>query len=1127
MKIGTIIGAIFFLQIISVNSIAQANDIKFTEVHGINDKAIGKIRNITQDPYGYMWFSGEGEQCIYRYDGNRIIAFKHDISNPNSLGGTVINSIYADNSGIIWIGMGEGLDQYNPATGHFKHYRNTLADSNSLSRGNVNPILRDKLGRLWIGTDNGLDRLDEKTGKFIHYRNEPGNPRSLSDNVVWNIYEDRQGVIWVATAFPFFKTDPDAGGLNRLNEDGTFTRYKHDPKNPNSLINNKVRAMFEDSRGVFWVGTSGDGLHTMDRKTGRFERHQYNPAKPDQLSRPPLSKTDQFAHDNDQVTFITEDATGSIWIGTMWAGVNRYDTLTKKITHYEGSNGFPDSSAWNAFISRDGTLWLSTQSNRLYRAGPFCKPITNVKQGAQVCSFLEDKKGFLWVGTHTQGLLQLDQQMRIINQYKNNSANQYSFFDNRVTALFQNRDDSIWLGTTEDVVIFNTITKQFSRFPLGFNVTDNVGGIFDIIQDKLGYLWFSTGGGIGRYNYKDGSIKRYQADLRDSGSIGSNRVISFLEDRSGEFWVGAVKNGISRLNRQTDKFGHYLPDHNGICMYQDSEGIIWAGTNRGVYRYNKEQDQFLPFFDQQSDFSTEYIYSIIEDDYKNLWVSTRYVILKINPERTETLVYGSKFGVSFPAPNAIYKTSRGFVLIGNGEGVYAINPLDPNIKKKASKIIITDFFINNHIVSSGKKNPLKTPVEDLNELTLNYNQNTLGFNFTAMDYSEPDHVKYFTMLERYDDTWREAVSEKSSYYFNVPPGEYVYRIKAYNSDGEKLEKNVIIRINPPWWDTWWFKSLAILFALTLIYAYVQYRSRTLKRNNLLLEKKVQQRTNELNNSIAELKMTQDQLIQSEKMASLGELTSGIAHEIKNPLNFINNFSEINMELLAEIEEEHSSAHNENNKAEIISLINTLKKNSEKINNHGKRIDGIVKGMLHHSRLGNANKEPVNINTLCDESLKLAYHGFRAKEKTFNASFETRFDPRLPQAMVIPQDLGRVMLNLINNAFYTVNEKKKKYHSGSQDSLQTESLYKPTVIVSTKKYENKVFITVSDNGMGIPAPIINKVFQPFFTTKPTGEGTGLGLSMSYDIITKSHSGELKVKSKEGIGTDFEIIIPILN
>jgi len=341
------------------------------------------------------------------------------------------------------------------------------------------------------------------------------------------------------------------------------------------------------------------------------------------------------------------------------------------------------------------------------------------------------------------------------------------------------------------------------------------------------------------------------------------------------------------------------------------------------------------------------------------------------------------------------------------------------------------------------------------------------------------------------------------------------------------------------------KKLLIAGIIVIVFfAVITIWNITLKRKNIIRQREILQgelhiqklegeKTKaELQKQATELEMqslraaTQEQLIHSEKMASLGELTSGIAHEIKNPLNFINNFSEINMELISEIEEEQIPNLDESNKAQMASIIKTLKKNSEKINHHGKRVDGIVKGMLQHSQLSNVAKEAVDINALCDESLKLAWHSFKAKEKTFHASFETRFDPELPHVMVFPQDFGRVLINLINNAFYTVHEKKKRNQSESlPQTLQPESLYKPLVIVSTKKNGNKIFITVSDNGMGIPSPIMNKIFQPFFTTKPTGEGTGLGLSMSYDIISKSHGGEIKAKSKEGLGTDFEIMLPV--
>jgi signal transduction histidine kinase len=298
------------------------------------------------------------------------------------------------------------------------------------------------------------------------------------------------------------------------------------------------------------------------------------------------------------------------------------------------------------------------------------------------------------------------------------------------------------------------------------------------------------------------------------------------------------------------------------------------------------------------------------------------------------------------------------------------------------------------------------------------------------------------------------------------------------------------------------KTIALLsvVGIILIIAFILYRNNRQK----------QKVNNILETTLSNLKATQSQLVQSEKMASLGELTAGIAHEIQNPLNFVNNFSEVNDELLKELKAEAEKGNLE----EVKAIAKDIAFNSEKINHHGKRADGIVKGMLQHSRTNTGQKEPTDINALADEYLRLAYHGIRAKDKSFNARTETDFDTNIGKVNVIPQDMGRVILYLINNAFYAVDEKKKQIGDG----------YEPTVSVSTKKINGKVEIKIADNGNGIPQKVLDKVFQPFFTTKPTGQGTGLGLSLSYDII-KAHGGEIKVETKEGEGTAFIVLLPI--
>jgi two-component system, NtrC family, sensor kinase len=333
-----------------------------------------------------------------------------------------------------------------------------------------------------------------------------------------------------------------------------------------------------------------------------------------------------------------------------------------------------------------------------------------------------------------------------------------------------------------------------------------------------------------------------------------------------------------------------------------------------------------------------------------------------------------------------------------------------------------------------------------------------------------------------------------------------------------------------------------LFTL-LIIAFFLYRNNKHKQK---ANTQLQEQKEEIQTTLEQLKSTQSQLIQSEKMASLGELTAGIAHEIQNPLNFVNNFSEVSNELIVEIEEERAKNQESRDEKLISEILADIQQNLEKINHHGKRADAIVKGMLQHSRSSTGQKEPTDINALADEYLRLSYHGLRAKDKTFNADFETDFDPDLPKIMVIPQDIGRVLLNLINNAFYACAERygqsvaeasrsaaNERNLSGFQNltGLPDQETYKPTVTITTKNLGDRIEITVKDNGPGIPEEIKNKIFQPFFTTKPTGQGTGLGLSLSYDIV-KAYGGELsvrtpsgKVETKEGEGTIFTMQLPL--
>jgi len=339
---------------------------------------------------------------------------------------------------------------------------------------------------------------------------------------------------------------------------------------------------------------------------------------------------------------------------------------------------------------------------------------------------------------------------------------------------------------------------------------------------------------------------------------------------------------------------------------------------------------------------------------------------------------------------------------------------------------------------------------------------------------------------------------------------------------------LILRVFPGLEDNYEKVSGVLIFGILGAFVWIFARGAANKKQleelsfanqqNLHLDKLVAERTaeitkqkNELQETLELLQTTQRQLIQSEKLASLGELTAGIAHEIQNPLNFVNNFSEVSIELLTEMEAELNSG----DKEEVIAIAEDVKRNLEKILHHGKRADGIVKGMLQHSRASNGVKELTDINKLADEYLRLAYHGLRAKDKSFNAELVTHFGEGLPAINVVPQDIGRVLLNLFTNAFYAVQQKQKKMGDD----------FRPVITLTTDTLDGKIRVKVKDNGIGIPDVIKDKIMQPFFTTKPTGEGTGLGLSLSYDMVVKGHGGSITVDTREGECCEFTIMLPV--
>jgi len=1073
---------------------AQSQPVAFREINGTSGATIGKIGDITQDKYGFIWLANNTDRCIIRYDGSYMERFTYNPDLPNSLGGYYPECLYTDSTGLLWIGFyGQGLDVYDIDANSFKHYRHDANDAESLANDFVAAVLADHVGNVWVGTKGGLDKLNPSTGKFTHYQSSEDDPTSLSNNEVRALYEDHDGTLWIGTGL-YWEGGND-GGLNRFDrESGTFTRYLHDPNNPQSLISSKVSSLFEDSRGNFWVGTNGDGLHSLDRKTGLFTRHTYDPSDPEKLSRPP---TKSF----DNINFITEDAAGNLWIGTESAGVLRYDFTRKQKTHFyrdSDGSGFTEGSSWSGFASKNGLVWVGTQNERLLVGDMHHQEIPLLEEG--ITAFFQESPAVAWIGTR-KGLVRKDSGHGTSQLYRHVPGIESSISSNFIQKIFKDHVGVFWIGTRSGLNRYEPEKGIFQRYMHNPDDSSTISAndiraIAEVGDD----LWIGTyGGGLEKFNRDNGQFTHFRNYFKDPTNM--NEISCLVKDHNDMLWIGAF--GVIRYDTKAGTYRRYLTGSIISDILEDAKGTVWVGAGDGLFRYNEKADQF-----DNMEIESR-VYAIIDDDENNIWLATQHGLVKINSAGTHTIQYKMKVNAFFQAK--AFKNFRGEVIMSREDLHYAFDPAKIRIPDDTSAIYVTDFWLNDELVTPAKNGLLPNSIFETRSISLNHYQNDFSIAVANIDFRiEGNNIVRYN-LEGYDNHWREMNSGDRANYFKVPPGNYVFHIRASNSvSGIVSEKSLSIIVFPPWWKTWWAYTLYSLMVLASVYFADRFqRKRLLEKANARAKERELQQAREIQKAYAELKAAQNQLVQSEKMASLGELTAGIAHEIQNPLNFVNNFSEVNSELTDELKEEARKGNIDG----VLAIATDIHNNQLKINHHGRRADAIVRGMLQHSRSSNGIREPTDINALCDEYLRLCYHGFRAKDKLFNAKTETNWDMSLGTINIVSQDVGRVILNLINNAFYAVHEKSK---------LNIPN-YEPMVIVTTRKESGKSLISVKDNGNGIPQDIVGKIFQPFFTTKPAGQGTGLGLSLSYDIV-KTHGGELAVETKVGQGSEFIISLP---
>ena len=1137
---------------------------RYSQAEGLGSSL---VKSIVEDEKGYIWLGAE--DGLTRFDGYSFRSYLHDPTDSNSLSDNEVSRCYLDQNYNIIIQTATALSLYNVAQDNFRKILSFSDSVRVLSLGNGSD------NEIWITIPHYLVKYDLKSHISVRYEMKNYN---LEDEKELKTYAGKAGKIWLVsdhkmvcffsetnsfedvgaksfignTNFSGFNSGiiiPENGSGEYIYTKSGLLKYDdHDHSfhliKENNLINSSgdvFRAyLFNDGKFIYISCESGT-IYKVSLQSGEEEK--------------------MILHNRDwsgrsgmkNISASSKILDHCIWFNTDGVGLFRFDisNLTVEEFQYNPNNikSLSSNSISTIFIDHSGVLWASCRSEGI------CK----IETVAQIFTPFASKNGKLkpekFENLNVRGVAELDENHILLATLEGlfSFSLKDSTFSNYIPwqgaqVLVEERDATcsvlvdksgmVWVGKWGSglVLICDIANKKTAKIYLkDESPTGNANNIIrTICEDQHGNILLGSGNGLFKINPKlinwsdpqATPVKSFFHNDKDSSSISDNTVYTIYADHKDRIWIG-TKNGLNIFNETSGKFKQFFSTKNGEytlrtnnirSLTEDHTGTIWVGSGGGgLHRFN-EIDSTFTAFTTNNGLPNNTIYDIEEDKYGRLWLSTNNGLSCFDYNTLTCRNFGEVEGlqnVEFNT-NAGIRTSKGLLIFG---GVSGFNYFSPEIlteKKNKEPIVISSVKISDREIAF-----------DSTELILNHKDNYISFEFVPKNHFRSQDNLYAYKLEPNDSGWSFSGSRHSVAFSNLSPGHYVFHVKVINGLGsQNSETTVPFYIRPPWYQT----PIAIIgFVIAgvalFIIIYRTQRKRVLRlersasrireaelKSNALEEKNRRtqvelEKVREVEQAYQQLKATQLQLIEQEKLASLGQLVAGIAHEIKNPLNFINNFSEISKELI----EEAGTTTNEDERAEIMS---TLKINLDKIEHHGKRADSIVQNMLMHSRGNSGERKLTDINKLCDEYCDLSYHGMRANEREFNCAIQKSFDPDLPEINIVQQDFGRVILNLLNNAFQAVYEKSK-----------SDKEYKPKIHFSTEKKNKTIHISIEDNGPGIPESYRKKIFEPFFTTKPSGKGTGLGLSLSYDIITKEHNGTIAVDSKPGEYTRFNITLPI--
>jgi ligand-binding sensor domain-containing protein/signal transduction histidine kinase len=1027
------------------------------------------VLTILQDRQGFMWF---GTMVgLVRYDGYDFKIYQHALNDPHSLVSNYIRSLYEDHTGTLWVGTNNGLDRYDPEKDRFVHYKHDSKDDKSLSNDLVFSILEDKNNNLWVGTKNGVNRFDRESGQFRLYKNDPQDPHSLAGSFVYSMMEDREkGQIWLGTL---------DGGISVLDETSGFvTRYLNDPKIPGSLSSNTVYSIYKDRTGSIWVGTN-KGLDLFEAASQTFRRYQHDAQNPDSLI-------------DDSVWMVYEDSIGRFWVTTS-GGLELLNRQTGNFIHIQHDpddpNSFSENNARYIYEDNTGAVWFSSVTQGINRLAGEPDKFTTIKNdpkdsgglsSKQVKVMLVDQAGMLWMGT-SQGVTRFDGQT--FTQFLNDPNDAKSLSDNNIATIAQDAQGDLWIGTDQGNL--NRLDgDRFRRYlPEPEDPTSLGGdgtGITFLYPDKQGGLW--VGLGAWGVDYFDGQkFIHYRPDAAKSASNPTHFVIPPVRDLQGAFWLPGDEKGLVRFDPETKTFTSYLidPEHvdseiNGgfTALYMNKDGVLWAGGAMGLIKFDPVSGQLKKQYTKSDGLPAESLAAIQEDSYGHLWLSTNKGLARLTQATSVFRNYDKADGLAddlFIEHSSAY-SADGQMFFGSYSGVVSFYPDRLQDNPHVPPVVLTGFELFNAPVEiGGLDSPLPAAIERMKEITLRYDQSDFTFKFAALGYSSPEKNRYAYKMEGFDDEWRSTgANRRLATYTNLNPGSYTFRVKAANNDGvwNEQETSIKIIITPPWWGTWWFRSLVILGLLGLVLAVYRWRVRNLRQRTLELEREVAARVKELTESNKQLELAKEKAEATNQ--DLEAFVYSVSHDLRAPLRTIDTYSQV-------LQEEDS-----------VLLDDVGKDYLKRIRSSTQHMAQLIEDLLKLARVTRAEMLVKNVD-LCALAREVL-NDLQMSQP------DRQIEIVIPDSLFVQGDpnLLRVALNnLLSNAW--------KFTGKLQDARIELGCY---------DQDGKRVYFIKDNGAGFDMTYASKLFGAFQRLHSTSdfEGTGVGLTIVKRIMQR-HGGTI--------------------